>query len=334
MTLEQGEYFRALSEGRLYRTHVDKLLEEMKSRLTLEEVPPELLSSGETQAKVTEKLSRLPLRVARGPRGWNGLVIGFPGSKDQLTTETLSTPYLREILYPILDLRQRISSNNEDMSLPCLYLLGVRFPDVVLNKFRLLELVIPHIVVLTHDLPNRPGPPELPSQLNEQWAQAWLCQEMDKPEGLGVNNHHLQLGYLTHELPTWEAGTSRERLDILGVDREDKALVAFEIKGPDCSRVQLENLFLQGLAHREWLELNKRTIKFIFDGPRGRRINARKRVRLILGFFQEEVPELFWDMREEAVRRDPYLEIDFVGFTHPDGLEGKLKPTRKDQVTQ
>jgi hypothetical protein len=37
----------------------------------------------------------------------------------------------------------------------------------------------------------------------------------------------------------------------LGVDREDKSLVAFEIKGPHPGRVELENLLLQGLAHRE-----------------------------------------------------------------------------------
>ena len=112
-----------------------------------------------------------------------------------------------------------------------------------------------------------------------------------------------------------------ERLDVLGVDNEDRSLVAFEIKGPDCGQVELENLFLQGLAHRRWLERNKMAVELMFDGPRGRRINARKRVRLLLGFFQEEVPALFWEMREEAMR-DPYLRIDFVDFAHSGGPGG------------
>jgi hypothetical protein len=76
--------------------------------------------------------------VARGPTGWGGLVVGFPGSGEQLTTETLSTPYLRMLLYPMLDLHQRVDEHYGE-KLPCLYPLGVRFPDVALRKFRLLE---------------------------------------------------------------------------------------------------------------------------------------------------------------------------------------------------
>lgn len=149
---------------------------------------------------------------------------------------------------------------------------------------------------------------------------------MARPDGLRVpvDEGHIHLSYLRHELSTGEGSYRRERLDILGVDRDDKSLVAFEIKGPDCGRVQLENLFLQGLAHREWLEQNKMGIKFAYDGPRGSRINTRKRVRLLLGFFQEEVPQLFWDMRREAMR-DPYLKIDFVGFSHSGGLDRELE---------
>jgi hypothetical protein len=43
-----------------------------------------------------------------------------------------------------------------------------------------------------------------------------------------------------------------------------------------------------------------------------RRINTKKRVALILGFYEPKVPHLFFDLRKEAVRRDKYLEIHFV----------------------
>lgn len=336
MTLRRNRYFRALSEGNvLEERYVNDLLAEMESRLTIEEVPSELLRANANQAKITELLSRLPLRVARGPKSWGGLVIGFPGSGEQLTTEALGTPYLRKILYPILDLHRRIRDHYGER-LPCLYLLGVRFSDVILRKFRLLEDVIPHIIVLTNALlrPEPSGLPEFPSQVNEQWIQVWLRRRMMSEYGLLVpaENGDIQLDYLSHELSTGEGTIGHEQLDILGVDMEDKSLVVFEIKGPDCGRVELENLFLQGLAHRKWLERNKMAIKFMFDGPRGRRINTRKRVRLILGFFQEEVPELFWEMREEAMR-DPYLEIDFVDFVQSGGLDGELELAQKKRET-
>lgn len=209
-------------------------------------------------------------------------------------------------------------------------MLGVGFPDVVLRKLRLLELVIPHVVALTPDLLDEPELPTAGPQVDELWVQSWLCRKMKGPDGLRVpvDEGEIELSYLRHELSTGEGTYRRERLDILGVDKDEKSLVAFEIKGPDCGRVQLENLFLQGLAHQKWLEGNKMGIKFAYDGPEGGRINTRKRVRLVLGFFQEEVPELFWEMRREAMR-DPYLKIDFVGFSHSGGLDGELALTRK-----
>ena len=227
-------------------------------------------------------------------------MVGFPGSGEQLTTETLSTPYLRMLLYPMLDLHRRVDEHYEE-ELPCLYLLGVRFPDVVLRKFHLLDDVMRHIIVLTTSLirPENPPRPPYPAKVDEQWVQVWLRRRMMEPEGLRVpvEDGEIRLDYVAHELATGEGTVRPERLDVLGVDKEDKSLVAFEIKGPDCGRVELENLFLQGLAHRRWLERDKMAVKFMFDGPRGRRINTRKRVRLLLGFFQEEVPALFWELR-------------------------------------
>jgi thioredoxin reductase len=54
-------------------------------------------------------------------------------------------------------------------------------------------------------------------------------------------------------------------------------------------------------------------VKLLFDkGPRGRRINTTKRVRLLLGFYGEKVPHLFYELRNQSKRRDKYTEIDFV----------------------
>ncbi len=323
------DYFSKLRQGTLYRPHVDKLLAEMESRLTLEEVPGELLRSATNQTQIPKNLSRLELRIARGPRGWNGLVIGFPGSTEELTTKMIGTPELRKILYPMADLRRRISDRYA-IELPCVYLLGVSFPDVILKKLRLLDLIIPHIVVLTHDLPDRSEPRPPAGRPGEQGVQERLCYDMKDQDGLRVpvEGGHIRLDYVTHELPTNEATYGREQLDILGLDKQDKSLVAFEIKGPRCGRVELENLFFQGLAHRRWLELNIRALKFIFDQPGGRRIDMRKRVRLILGLFEPRVPDLFWELRAQAMGRDRYLKVDFVRLAEPGGSDAPLALSR------
>ncbi|MBS3820108.1 hypothetical protein KGY73_11490, partial [bacterium] len=58
-------------------------------------------------------------------------------------------------------------------------------------------------------------------------------------------------------------------------------------------------------------------------GPLGKRVNTRKRVRLILGFCEGKVPDHFSEIRKEAEKRDPYLEIDFVRmFQEGDGEIG------------
>ena len=326
MTLQPGGYFAALSTGNVLDTSsVEVVMEALASRLTLEAVPPALLRAGPGHAKITEQLSRLPIRVATAPRGWGGLVVGFPGASQQFTAASVTTPYLRHILYPMLDLHARINAHYRDR-LPCLYLIGVRFPDVFIRKFQLLSQIIPHVIILTPDMLRQPAfePPVLPMTINEQWVQVWLRRQMMRPEGLHLplKDDARRLGYLSHEVSTGEGSDRRERLDILGVDMEDGALVAFEIKGPDCGRVDLENLFLQGLDHLQWLEQNKLGLKLMLDRPRGRRINTRKRARLLLGFFGEVVPDLFSELRREAMRRDPYLRIGFVRFA----LSGDASP--------
>lgn len=329
--ISKDGYFKALSDGNeLDFKPLNDLFEKLKTHLVIEPIPIGIFAKSNGQPKITEELTRLSIYVARGNNSWGGMIVAFPGSTKQITTEIVGTPYLRRILYPILDLHQRINNHYEE-SLPCLYLLGSRFPEVLLRKFRLLESLIPHVIILTSDLINSSNQAKerasqemfdnFPKKINEGWVQRWLCREMNRPVGLKVpiESGDIQVGFLGKEIPASEGTTQPERLDILGYDKSDHSLIAFEIKGPNCSRVELENLFLQGLEHQKWLEMNKMAIKFALDGPNGRRINTRKRVRLLLGFFQDTVPCMYWALREQALKQDKYLQIDFVHFKRSSG---------------
>jgi len=334
--LQRGGYFSALSNGGvLDHTAVTNLLDVLREHLTLKSLPLQILKKSHLGPKITEELTRLTLYRGTGHRSWGGLVIGFPGTKRQLSAEYVGTPYLRRLLYPILDLHKRTQEHFQKR-LPCVYILGERFPDVFLRKFFLLDEITPHVIIVTSDLLSTlklPKVPKTPNRVSEAWVQAHLCQKMASNDGLEIHarKSNFKIGLLTHELPTWEGTKNPERLDILGYDKQEHTLVAVEIKGPACKRVELENLFLQGLEHRNWLERNKMAVKFIFDGPRGKRIDTRRRVRLVLGFFAERVPILFHKLRKEAKRKDRYLEIEFVRFLL-DG-ESNLTLTRfEDQL--
>lgn len=265
--------------------------------------------------QITGYLSKLELYLCRGIRSWQGIVVGFPGTIYDLTPENVGTPYLRKILYPIVDMHAKL---NREEYFPCLYILGSRFNDVFLRKFRFLKMLIPHVIVLTEDLrknaerkkkevPTGKGTPR-----SEHYYQKRLCDRMMIQEGLRIHtseNKHLSLGFLSYEFPTVQGTKHLERLDILGYDLDDHSLVAFEIKGPEASEIELDNLFFQGLEHRDWLEENKMAVKFAFDGPRGKRINTRKRVKLVLGFMDGSVGERFKKLKAQAMKRDKYLEI-------------------------
>ncbi|MGC9469818.1 MAG: hypothetical protein ACP5HS_14580 [Anaerolineae bacterium] len=326
MTIGKGGYFRALSEGDVLDDKpVSSLLERLNADLGLELVPKQLLRQGGGRYKITEYLSRLTLRIAMRPRGWAGLVVGFPGSPSQLTTETFGTPYLRTILYPMVDLYERIRHSYGDDA-QSLYLLGVRFPDAVLRKFELLSSVVPRLVVLTPDLlcDTSQIPLEVPTKVNEQWVQVALRRRMMSTDGLRIPLAHkdIRLDYLRHELSAAEGTRKREQLDLLGVDRLGGSLVVLEIKGPDCSRLELENLFFQGLDHLEWLESHKWSVKFVFDELGDKSIDITKPMRLVLGFFGPDMPELYDELRRRVLSRHPGRQIDFVQFGWAGG-EGK-----------
>ena len=317
--LQRGRYFSDLrSGGVLDDKAITALLNILQEHLSVELLPEEVYRKSNLGPKITEELTRLPLYLARGLKSWGGLVVAFPGTVTQLATEYVGTPYLRRLLYPILDLHRRLQEYSKER-LPCIYILGARFPEIFLRKFHFLDEITAHVIVLTTDLltaRKTTAMPDLPAKVSESWVQAQLCHQMLLEEGLEIPSmqRNSRVGLLSYELPTSEGTKHPERLDILGYDKKDHSLVAFEIKGPNCKRVELENLFLQGLEHRNWLERNKMAVKFIFDGPRGARIDTRKRVRLFLGFFADYVPGLFYELRGQAKRKDRYLEIEFVKF--------------------
>lgn len=320
----KATYFKSLSTGELSATTIHKIYDHIINQgLRIIPVSPEIIKRDKHREKITDYLTRLNLSVVEGNPSWEGLFVGFPGNRYELSTKSVGTPYLRMILYPILDLHHRLQ-NDTGKRLPCIYFVGERFSDVFLRKFELLKEVVPNIIVLTHDIyecaMNKSTPPKTEkTQDNESWTQMKLSELMNSKEGLVLptRTKSIRVRFLSYEIPCNEGTENPERLDVLGYDEDDHSLIAIELKGFGASRVELENLFLQGIEHRNWLERNKMAVKLLFDGgPRGRRINTRKRVRLLLGFYGSAVPHIFFEMRDQVKRRDPYAEIDFIRFSN------------------
>jgi len=326
---EKQKYFTMLSEGTLNTTKIDRIWRYMIKNSCRNSAIP--ISKANEESEEIKKLIRdsktqgfmLPLQIYRGNKDWQGLVVGFPGTKDDLRTENVGTPQLRLVLYPILEICKQLNEDNNG-NMPCLYLIGAHFNDVFLRKFEFLKALVQHAIILTEDLLNCSETKQVNSSVrkeyekdikNERYYQISLIDQMKTKGWIDVpidENENIRLGYISHEVPTVEGTEEPERLDILGYDIDDKSLVAFEIKGPKAQKRQLKNLFFQGLEHRDWLERNKMAVKFLFRGKGGENINTKKRVKLVLGFCHGEVPDLFYDLRRSKVRKDPdYLKIAF-----------------------
>jgi hypothetical protein len=315
--LEREGYFKKLSDDQLDQSSVKQIQEYLGQKINISPVPQELLKASKSSPAINAYLSRLSLCVALGKKSWNGLVVGFPGTEKDLTSYHVGTTYLRKILYPLLDLFERLKQHSPDQ-FRCIYFIGRRFPDVFLRKFHLLDSTVPNVIVLTADLLKAATVPpklHLREKFDERWAQIYLAQKLQDQSGLSIptsSGRETRAGFLAIELQASEGTARPEQLDILAYDHKNKSLIAFELKGPSCSRTEFENLFLQGMEHRNWLENNKMAVKLCFDGPATGKINSTKRVRLILGFFQRAVPPLFYKLREVAMSKDKYLKIDFV----------------------
>jgi hypothetical protein len=321
-TRKRISYQKALSQGTLSKKAINDIVEFMMSRGLTVDKSSELVLK---QKKSTKYRPKIELYMCTGSKSWEGFIAGFPGNKEDLMTANVGTPWIRKILYPVLMMYTRIKSEYQ-RAMPCLYLIGAHFDDVFLRKFNFFNSLIPHVIILTEDLrkwANRKTEDislSTYAQINEDYFQKSLCKQMNSSDGLRVplsQENDMRIGLISHEFPT-VAGTKRsERLDILGYDINDHSLVAFEIKGPDAGRPELENLFFQGLEHRNWLEENKMAVKFAFEGLNGKKINTRKRVKLILGFSGEKIPDLFQDLRHDALNRDRHLQIESCRILSP-----------------
>jgi len=142
------------------------------------------------------------------------------------------------------------------------------------------------------------------------------------------------IAYADWDLPLDYLSTTGKRNDIeiplpppgLSIETDGTTDVDLKRNGYYSTLCKGDGFNNQYLEHRNWLEKNKMAVKFIIDGPKGKRINTKKRVRLILGFFGGHVPALFYELRREAQRKDRYLRIDFVKFDRDP--RGKLTITQ------
>jgi len=328
-----ASYPKSLNQGTLNKKAINNLLEFMKDKgMSVERLPAEIF-------KQTGYRPKIEYWVCRGNQNWEGLVVGFPGTKNDLSTRNVGTAFLRKLLYPMLILHRSLR-DYYSRPMPCLYLIGDCFNDVFLRKFRFLSSLVPHVIVLSGDLRRwvyrKAGhkPTKKPDKINEYYFQKFLCERMSSKKGLQLPislGKSIQIDLISYEVPTVASTLKTERLDILGYDLDDNSLVAFEIKGLDASRPELENLFFQGLEHQNWLEENKMAMKFAIDVLMGKKINTRKRVKLILGFCGEKIPKLFLEMKTQALRRDRFLQIEFCRLIPPLKYGGEMKVERFKQ---
>ena len=139
--METGKaiYFDLLSKRKLSHSTIDQIRNHIsKNGLRVSPIPTEVIRKGENREKITDYLTRLHLSIVEGNPSWEGLLVGFPGNIAELSTLSVGTPYLRMILYPILDLHHRLQTQFGNR-FPCIYFVGERFSDVFLRKFELLK---------------------------------------------------------------------------------------------------------------------------------------------------------------------------------------------------
>jgi hypothetical protein len=319
---EKASYARKLSRGELEGNRKALIKEATKyfgvRGLKLDQ---EIVS----KCPSAKRIRHLYVAQCTGNRSWQGLVVGFPGSKDDLSTYSVSTPYIREVLFSILACYQWTFSGPKDKA-PCLYILGEQFSDVWFRKFRFFNYIIPNVIVLPETLKNSAVPgkshngEKAEDPRNESYYQRELVTLMSQKAGATFqtsSGQKVSLKYLGREVFTGEGTEDPERLDLLAYDLNDGALVAFEIKGPEAKKSQMENLFFQGMDHRDWLEKNKMAIKFVFDdGPRGRKVNTRKvntrkRVKMVLGYCKDWALDKLKEFAKIAKYNDSHLELLF-----------------------
>lgn len=132
---EKEIYRGALNRGTLSYESLNQLLAFFEDKkMCLENVPKQYLK----QMGVSSLLNRLELRVCYGKRSWKGLIIGFPGNRDELSTKYVGTPYLRVILYPILDLYIKLQQQSAK-PMPCRNFISQWIENLICSHIPILQ---------------------------------------------------------------------------------------------------------------------------------------------------------------------------------------------------
>ena len=99
-------YSKSVREGKLTKKYILEIEGVLKKHLNVKEVAKEDVRD----MGISENLVRLPIFIIKGDKSWQGLAVGFPGNTEELTTNNVGTPFLRILLYPMLELFQKISN--------------------------------------------------------------------------------------------------------------------------------------------------------------------------------------------------------------------------------
>lgn len=85
---DKKTYAQALKEGSLNKTAINNISDFMISRgMSIEKSSAVILK----QKKITRYRPKLELFMCRGSRSWDGLVVRFPGTKEDLLTKNVGS---------------------------------------------------------------------------------------------------------------------------------------------------------------------------------------------------------------------------------------------------
>ena len=111
--LWKEDYYSRLARGDLSKTALEAIGSLVRDKLFVQTVDERLLLRSPSQQALPSQVRHLLLQVASRARNWNGLVVGFPGTSKDLSTSHVGTPFLRMVLYPILELHARVHNPPE-----------------------------------------------------------------------------------------------------------------------------------------------------------------------------------------------------------------------------
>ncbi len=84
------KYINKVRDGKLSLHAVNEAIKQISRHLVVSEIPKDILNFGN---KITHNLTSLPLYLIKGHKSWSGIAACFPGSKEDLQTDKIGTPY-------------------------------------------------------------------------------------------------------------------------------------------------------------------------------------------------------------------------------------------------